>query len=169
MRDIHPTLLTKLQKLTTDYENITAFAELLPLFADKIITCEFTANKHCALTHRYKELDLKWGVNWTLYMPSNFKHEEFHKGLISVYINCTDLFNDCVYDLAREELAEATEDMLCYYTDHSNTTFYFKPDEVEEGLELLNSWYINVQLKSIECDKEQKRIRLLKQLQELDT
>ena len=78
-------------------------------------------------------------------------------------------FNDNVYDLAHRELDEATKDMLCYYTDYSNTTFYFKPDEIEAGLELLNRWYINVELKSIDYTNKQKRANLLKQLQELDT
>ena len=170
MRDIHPMLFKRLQNLTIEYENVTAFAELLPLFADKIIAGEFTSDGHRTLTHRYKQLNLQWGVNWTLHEPTNFpEKEEFHKGLISIYINCCNLFNDNVYDLAHRELDEATKDMLCYYTDYSNTTFYFKPDEIEAGLELLNRWYINVELKSIDYTNKQKRANLLKQLQELDT
>jgi hypothetical protein len=170
MRDIHPTLFTKLQELTTDYENITAFAKLLPLFADKIITGEFTSTQHFELTQKYKQLPLKWGARWTLYMPTNFpEKEEFHKGLISIYINCMSLFDNSVYNLAQTMLWEETKNIKCYYIDPMNTTFYFKPDEIEAGLESLNSWYVSVQDKSEEYLKQQKRKKLLEQLQELDT
>lgn len=156
--------------MTIEYENITAFAELLPLFADKIIDGELTSDRHRTLTHRYKQLNLQWGVNWIVHKPTNFPDkEDFQKGLICIYINYCSLFNDDIYDLAHRELCEAVKDMVCYYTDYSNSTFYFKPDEIEAGLELLNRWYINVELKSIEYTNKQKRAHLLKQLQELDT
>ncbi len=168
MIDIHPKLTQKLQKFEREYEQVTAFAKLLPLFADRIIDCEFTGDRYCELANHYKQIYFNWGINWGVNSPTNFPEEDYHSGLVNVYINCLTLFHEDIYHLAQKELWEAMKDVPCYYTDVLNSTFYFKPDEIEVGLEALNNWYIKVKDSTQDYLKEQKRKKLQAQLQELD-
>jgi hypothetical protein len=169
MKDIHPKLKLKLDTSKKEYQKVTEFAKVLPLFADKIIDCEFTGDRHCRLGSHYKEIHFSWNINWTVDRPTNFaEDEQFHEGLVNVYINCLTLFHEDIYHLAQKELWEAMKDVPCYYTDVLNSTFYFKPDEIEAGLEALNSWYVKVKNSTQDYLKEQKRKQLQAQLQELD-
>jgi hypothetical protein len=169
MKEIHPKLVKKLEKFEAEYQQVTAFAKLLPLFADRIIDCEFTGDRYCELAGRYKQLRFDWGISWGVKRPSNFPEEqEYHEGLVNTYINCMSLFHDDIYHLAQKELWEAMKDVPCYYTDVLNSTFYFKPDEIEVGLEALNNWYVKVKDSTQDYLKEQKRKQLQAQLQELD-
>lgn len=169
MKDIHPKLVEKLKRDKAIYQKVTAFAELLPLFSQHIVAYEFTGERYCNLTDRYKQLGFAWGINWSVNRPTNFPEDEkFHEGLVNVYINCLTLFHEDIYHLAQKELWEAMKDIPCYYTDVLNSTFYFKPDEIEAGLEALNTWYIKVKDSTQEYLKEQKRKQLQAQLQELD-
>jgi hypothetical protein len=169
MQKIHPKLVKKLEKFEIEYQQVTAFAKLLPLFADRIIDCEFTGDRYCNLTDRYKLIGFPWGVNWYVNRPTNFpEDEEYHEGLVNVYINCLTLFHDDLYHLAQKELWEAMKDVPCYYTDILNSTFYFKPNEIEVGLEALNAWYIKVKDSTQDYLKEQKRKKLLKELEQLN-
>lgn len=169
MKDIHPKLVKKLENIENEYQQVTAFSKLLPLFADRIIDCEFTGDRYCQLADRYKQTPFNWGINWTLTKPTNFpEDEEYHEGLLNVYINCVSLFHEDIYHFAQKELWEAMKDVQCYYTDTLNSTFYFKPDEIEVGLEALNNWYNQVKAKSTDYLKEQTRKRLQAELQELD-
>ncbi len=169
MKDIHPKLVKKLEKFEIEYQQVTAFAKLLPLFADRIIDCEFTGDRYCELAQKYQQISFGWGVNWTVHRPTNFPEDaNYHEGLINIYINCLSLFHDDVCHIAQKELWEAMKDIACYYTDVLNSTFYFKPDEIEAGLEALNNWYIKVKDSTQDYLKEQKRKQLQAQLQELD-
>jgi len=169
MKDIHPNLVKKLEKFKAEYQQATAFAKLLPLFAERIIECEFTGDRHCRLASNYKQLYFPWDINWCVHRPTNFpEDEQFHEGLVNVYINCFTLFHEDIYHVAQKELWDAMKDIPCYYTDVLNSTFYFKPDEIEVGLEALNNWYIKVKDSTQEYLKEQKRKQLQAQLQELD-
>jgi hypothetical protein len=169
MKDIHPNLVKKLEKFKTEYQQVTAFAKLLPLFANRIIDSEFTGDRHCRLGSHYKQINFSWHIDWYVNRPTNFpEDEQFHEGLVNVYINCLTLFHEDIYHLAQKELWEAMKDIPCYYTDVLNSTFYFKPDEIEAGLEALNNWYIKVKDSTQDYLKEQKRKQLQAQLQELD-
>lgn len=169
MKDIHPKLKLKLDATKKEYQKVTAFAKLLPLFSDEIVVYEFTGERCCTLTGRYKSIGFPWGVNWYVNRPTNFPEDEkFHEGLVNVYINCMTLFHEDIYHVAQKELWEAMKDVSCYYTDVLNSTFYFKPDEIEAGLEALNSWYVKVKNSTQDYLKEQKRKQLQAQLQELD-
>lgn len=169
MQKIHPKLVKKLEKFEIEYQQVTAFTKLLPLFADRIIDCEFTGDRYCELGQKYKQLYFSWGINWGVNRPTNFpEDQEYHEGLVNVYINCMSLFHDDIYHIAQKELWEAMRDVPCYYTDVLNSTFYFKPDEIEVGLEALNTWYIKVKDSTQDYLKEQKRKKLLKELEQLN-
>lgn len=169
MKEIHPKLKLKLETSKKEYQKVTAFAKLLPLFSDYIVACEFTGDRYCKLTDRYKSIGFPWGINWYVNRPTNFSEDEkYHEGLVNAYINCMSLFHEDIYHLAQKELWEAMKDVPCYYTDVLNSTFYFKPDEIEAGLEALNNWYIKVKDSTQDYLKEQKRKQLQAQLQELD-
>jgi hypothetical protein len=168
MKDIHPKLKLKLDTIKKDYQKVTAFAELLSLFAGRIIDREFTGDRYCELADYYKQIPFNWGINWGVNSPTNFPDDKYHQGLVNVYINCMSLFHDDVYHIAQKELWEAMKDVPCYYTDVLNSTFYFKPDEIEVGLEALNNWYVKVKDSTQDYLKEQKRKQLQAQLQELD-
>ena len=169
MKDIHPKLKLKLDTIKKEYQKVTAFAEVLPLFAHQIIDCEFTGDRHCRLASHYKQIDFSWYINWSVNRPTNFpEDEQFHEGLINVYINCLTLFHEDIYHVAQKELWEAMKDVPCYYTDILNCTFYFKPNEIEVGLEALNNWYVKVKDSTQDYLKEQKRKQLLKELEKLN-
>jgi hypothetical protein len=169
MQKIHPKLKLKLDTSKKEYQKVTAFAEVLPLFASQIIDCEFTGDRHCRLGTHYKQLHFPWNINWCVNRPTNFpEDEQFHEGLVNVYINCLTLFHEDLYHVAQKELWEAMKDVPCYYTDVLNSTFYFKADEIEVGLEALNTWCIKVKDSTQNYLKEQKRKQLQAQLQELD-
>jgi hypothetical protein len=168
MKEIHPTLLKKLAETKEKYEKVTAFAEMLPLFAKEIIEREYTSNEYCRLCSWYKQLPLTWGADWRTNRPTNFPEDQpCDLGLVHVYINCCSLFHDDLYSFASKELDEAMKDVPCYFVDHLNSTYYFKPNEVEVGLEALNAWYLKVKETGQQQLNEQKRKRLLKELEQL--
>jgi hypothetical protein len=169
MQKIHPKLKLKLDTSKKEYQKVTAFAEVLPLFADYIIDREIKGDRYCELGQKYKQLYFSWGINWGVNRPTNFpEDQEYHEGLVNVYINCISLFHDDIYHVAQKELWEAMKDIPCYYTDVLNSTFYFKPNEIEVGLEALNAWYIKVKESTQDYLKEQKRKKLLKELEQLN-
>jgi hypothetical protein len=168
MKNIHPKLAERLTKLKDKYKRVTEFAELLPIFEERIIEYEFTKDQHCVLSSHYKDLDFGWNVNWITQVPFNFpEYEECHRGLICIYINCIVLFHEDVYDLAYRELETVMKEVPCYFVDHLNSTFYFKPEEIEDGLEALHTWYLKVKSEGATYIKEKKRRALMQQLEEL--
>ena len=103
---IHPKLAEKLKEKKKEYEKVTAFAEKLPLYADKIISNEYTGLSYITLSQRYKTLPLAWGINWTLSKPTNYYHDSFQSGLVCVYVNTYSLFDD----LSSETSTELTKE-----------------------------------------------------------
>ena len=158
---IHPTLQTRLQTTRLKYEKVTAFAELLPLFADDIIAKESTGDVYQQLTNRYKDMYFAWDISWWVNRPTNFPDSRaYESGVVCVYVNNYSMFNDALYGFSNERLYSAMKDVPCYFYDGLNSTWYFKPDELEFGLETLNNWYLSTKDEAAEYLKETKRKKL---------
>lgn len=80
-------------------------------------------------------------------------------GLVSVYINCCCLFPDDCYTAAYNSLRDTNTG--AFYIDWLNSTFYFKPSEVEAGLEALHEWYLKMtsQIKDIQQAKRKAELQ----------
>jgi hypothetical protein len=166
---IHPTLQTRLQTTRLKYEKVTAFAELLPLFADGIIDKELTGDVYNRLTNCYKDMYFQWDISWWVNRPTNFPESRaYESGVVSIYVNNYSMFNDALYDFSNERLYTAMKDVPCYFYDSWNSTWYFKPDELENGLEVLNAWYNSTRAEAAAHLKEMKRKQLQAELEKLN-
>ncbi len=166
---IHPTLQTRLQVMRLKYEKVTAFAECLPLFADDIIAKEYTGDVYHALTNRYKDMYFQWDISWWVNRPTNFPDSRaYESGVICVYVNNYSMFNDALYNFSNERLYVAMKYVPCYFYDSLNSTWYFKPDELEHGLEVLNMWYNLTRAEGAEYLKQAKRKQLEAELEKLN-
>lgn len=166
---IHPTLQTRLQTTRLKYEKVTAFAELLPLFADGIIAKEYTGDVYHALTNRYKDMYFQWDISWWVNRPTNFPDSRaYESGVVCIYVNNYSMFNDALYSFSNERLYAAMKDVPCYFYDGLNSTWYFKPDELENGLEALNAWYNATKAEGASHLKEMKRKQLQAELEKLN-
>lgn len=167
---IHPSFVIKLKKQKETYKKVTAFAERLPMFSQKILDNEYTGETFFRLTDRYKSLPLNWGVNWFTNTPTNYPEgQDKPDGLICVYINVISLFGDFVpHSFGYDLLKEARDNISVHFYDSWNSTFYFLPEELEDGLEKLNQWYIETKAKIEPYVKQKKKEELEKQLKELE-
>jgi hypothetical protein len=166
---IHPTLEDRLYKLHMKYEKVTAFAKLLPLFSDEIINREYTGEVYCNLACRYKDVYFAWDITWWTNRPTNFPDSRaYESGVVCIYVNNMSMFNDALYNLASERLYAAMKDIPCYFYDSLNSTWYFKPDELENGLEVLNEWYTSTKAEAAEYLKQAKRKQLEAELEKLN-
>jgi len=165
---IHPKLAEKLKEKKKTYELVTDFAERIPLYADKIIYNEYTGTEYVTLAHRYKTLPLDWGVNWTLYKPTNYYRDNFQSGLVSVYVNSYSLFGDISSEVDMELTKEFSNSDNIYFIDWLNSTFYVTPEQLEEFLERLHNWYVLCKSKADTIRKEQKVKELREQLEQLE-
>ena len=165
---IHPKLAEKLKEKKKEYELVTAFAVKLPLYADKIISNEYVGLVHVPLAYRFKTLPLDWGVNWTLSKPTNYHHDTFQSGLISVYVNSYSLFGDISSEVDTELTREFSNSKNIYFIDWLNSTFYVTPEQLEEFLEHLHNWYVLCKSKADTIRKEQKVKELREQLERLE-
>lgn len=168
-RTMHPILKERLELKTKVYEKVSVFAEMLPLFADKIIACEHTKDIYCPLGDRYKNLYLAWGINWQVTRPTNFPDDRtYEEGVICIYINCMTMFNEDLYHMAQDKLKEHMKDIPVYFYDGWNSTYYFKPHELEVGLEALNNWYLDTKANVEVYLKEKRRKELQAELEKLE-
>jgi hypothetical protein len=109
-----------------------------------------------------------WGINWGVNRPTNYPEDQpCEIGLVNVYINCMSLFHDNLYSFAHSELDKTVGKIKCYFYDDLNSTFYFKPDEVEAGLDAIVEWYNSTKAQADLQLKEIKRKELERQLKEL--
>lgn len=150
-------------------KKVTEFAELLPVFADIIIRDEITGSSYCRLGERFGKLPLDWGINWQTTKPTNYPDDypEF-TGAINVYINSYSLFGDKCAAFGRKELKAIIGKIKVFFFDHWNTTFYFKPDEVEEGLKTLEAWYVQTCEGVGEYLKQERKKELEAELSKLE-
>ena len=169
MTNLHPQLQKRLEAKIEEYQKVTTFAEKLPLFADQIISSEHTGESYCELAMYYNGVRFNWGINWTVRRPTNYPEDQpCEIGLVNVYINCISLFHDDMYTFAYNELDKTVGKINCYFYDDLNSTFYFKPDEIEAGLDAIVQWYNSVKTQSDVYLKEIKRKELERQLKALE-
>ena len=165
---IHPKLAEKLKEKKKEYELVTAFAEKLPFYADKIISNEYAGQANVTLSYRYKTLSLGWGINWTLNKPTNYHHDSFQSGLVCVYVNSYSLFDDISSEAGTELTREFSNSKNIYFIDWLNSTFYVTPEQLEELLERLHNWYVLCKSNADTIRKEQKVKELREQLEQLE-
>jgi len=164
--NIHPKLLDKLIKQKREYVKVTKFAELLPMYAEKIIQDEAAGEEYYQLASKHGKLYCAWGINWQTNTPTNYPEEKHSQvGFVNVYINCMSLFGDNCYKFAHEELAKTP--IKVHFYDSWNTTFYFLPEEAQEGLNLLEKWFVETHSKCDTYLKGERRKELEKELAEL--
>lgn len=166
---IHPTLKKKLDEKKKKYMKVSAFAELLPMFANRIIDNEYTGEYYNKFQDYYGKLPLAWGVNWYTNTPTNYPTET-HKevGFVNVYINTYSLFGSELSNYASLELSEAIREIRCHFFDYLNTTFYFLPDEAEAGLKRLEQWYVETKSKTDAELRRQRKAALERELESLN-
>lgn len=165
---IYPKLADKLKEQKKTYELVTAFAEKLPFYADKIISSEYDGLSYVTLAYQYKTLPLDWGIKWTLSKPTNYSRDSFQSGLVSVYVNSYRLFGDISSEVAMELTKEFSNSDNIYFIDWLNSTFYVTPEQLEEFLERLHNWYVLCKSKADTIRKEQKVKELREQLEQLE-
>ena len=168
--EIHPDLLIELKNTEEKYKKVTAFAAKLPLFSKNIIRDELTGESYSRLTSWWKTLNLQWGVNWDVNVDLTNRGTPLKKdeiGLVSVYINCYCLFPEECYDTASAALHNAN--IEAFYIDWMNSTFYFKPSEVEAGMEALHDWYLKMTSQIKDIQQAKRRAELLVELAKLES
>jgi hypothetical protein len=168
MNKMHPKLQQELTDKAVTYHKVSEFARLLPLFEGKIISEKLTGDEYCELGDQYKSIPLAWGINWCTNTPTNYPYPKCeYCGLVDVYISTTHLFSSELRSFASTELGLILPDITVHFYDALNTTFYFLPEEVEEGLEKLNNWYVKTKEKQNVYLRAQKKKELEDQLKKL--
>jgi hypothetical protein len=165
---IHPKLVEKLKQTRIKYAKVSAIAERIPLFAENIINNEIDGDSYCRLADRFGQLYCAWGINWQTYRPLNYPEARgFPGAYVVVYINAMALFPEDCYHFATTELGKILPLIKVDYYDNLNSTFYFLPEEVDEGLQKLEAWYIQTQSQCAEYRKTQRKAELLRELEDL--
>lgn len=159
-------LSEKLAAKKTKYEKVTAFAALLPLFQDRIISEELTGESYAKLSDHAGKLYCAWGVNWRTHTPTNYPEETHSQvGFVNVYINTYALFGDKLSSFASKKLGEVLPSIEVHFYDALNSTFYFLPHEAEAGLKKLEEWYLDTKT---QCDAQLKKMRVQELRRELE-
>lgn len=167
-KKIHPALKAKLAAKKTNFEKVTEFAEILPMFSKEIIDGEVTGEEYHRLEYRYGALPLNWGINWYTNLPINYPYEKkVVNGFVNVYINTYSLFGYASQDFASDELSKIIPSIKVHFYDSLNSTFYFLPEEAEDGLKKLEAWYINTKNQCDSYLKKKRKEQLEKELLEL--
>jgi hypothetical protein len=158
---IHPELQADLANKVKEYKECTEFAELIPLFGERILRGKVEGNEYCQLADRYKETYFAWGINWQTTKAVNHPKElPMLQGLVNIYINCLYMFGEDVYSETNASVDKLAKEIDCYYYDYLNSSFYFLPDQLEYGLDKINDWYVTTK-GSIESILKQKKIEKL--------
>lgn len=166
---IHPELEERLYQMHKKFEKVTSFAKLLPLYSNEIISKEYTGDTYCSLSNHYKNMYFPWDIAWQTHKPTNFPDDRtYEEGTICIYVNCMSLFSEAVYHMARDKLIEHMKDIPVYFYDGWNSTYYFKPHELEVGLEALNNWYLDTKSNVETYLKEKRRKELQAELEKLE-
>jgi len=166
---MHPKLQEYLDNLAIRFEKVSAFAELLPMYADTIIENHYEGNSYHSLGNRYKDMYFAWDISWYVNKPTNFPDERtYEEGVVCIYINCMQIFGEALYHMAHEKRRVHMKDVPVYYYDISNSTYYFKPHELEGGLEALHVWYLDNKASADAYLKEKRRKELQAELEKLN-
>lgn len=167
MSKLHPELEKELKRIKDEYVKVTEFAKKLPMFESVIIGDKLQGDSYCQLANNYNGVYFAWGINWYTNTPINFEYDtghNYYRPSVSVYINCISMFGDKLYDDAVVSLKQLVKKIKCYYYDYSDSTFYFQPDEVEDGLNALTNWYKEFKEASNKILIEQRRKELQAEL-----
>lgn len=163
---IAPQLIEKLAAKKAEYEKVTAFAALLPLFKDRIISEELTGESYAKLSDFAGKLYCAWGVNWYTNTPTNYPQESHSQvGFVNVYINTYSLFGDKLSSFASQKLGEVLPSIEVHFYDALNSTFYFLPHEAEAGLKKLEEWHLDTKT---QCDTQLRKLRVEELKRELE-
>jgi hypothetical protein len=158
---IHPELQTALLNKAKEYKNCTEFSALLPLFSKRILRDRVEGNEYCQLDGWYKETYFAWGINWHTTKGGNHPKElPMPQGLVNIYINCSSMFGGDVFSETNASVNKLATEIECYYYDDLNSSFYFLPEQLEDGLDKINDWYVATK-GSIEGILKQKKIEKL--------
>ncbi|WP_395055233.1 hypothetical protein [Polaromonas sp.] len=164
--ELNEKLVEKLAATKAKYEKVTAFAALLPLFKDRIISDELTGESYAKLSDYVGQMYCAWGVSWYTNTPTNYPEEKHSQvGFVNVYINSISLFGDKLYDFARQKLDEVLPSIDVHFYDAMNSNFYFLPHEAEAGLKKLEAWYLDTKA---QCDAQLKKLRVAELQRELE-
>lgn len=168
MTKLIPELQKKLDEQKALYVEVQKFAEIVPMFKDEIIRHEYTSDRYCKFTERYKDMYFAWGICWSVHEPTNYEGEYNGTGTVSVYVNCLTLFHDDLYNFATTELFKTMQHVPMFHNDVLNSTFYFEPHQVEHGLDMIVSWYNRVKAEGDKILKQKTYEKLKRQLEELE-
>lgn len=167
-KKLHPKLVEKLDATRANYEKVTVFAELMPLFGNEIIEGEHTGETYFKLKDRFGKMYFAWGINWLTNTPTNYPTEKHSQvGFVNVYINAITLFGDDCHHFAHEELGKALPEIQVHFYDNLNSTFYFLPHEAEAGLKRLEQWYLQTKSKCDDYLKTKRKEALQRELEAL--
>lgn len=161
-------LETRLANKRKKYEKVTKLVELLPMFKDRIISNEITGDRFEELASHYKGVYFAWGINLGVNEPTNYEGEYKDQLHVSVYCNCISMFGEDLYNYANRTMHEAMQNVPMFHNDAMNSTFYFEPHQVENGLDTIVAWYNEVKAKGDAILKQKRKEELERQLKELD-
>jgi hypothetical protein len=161
-------LETRLANKRKKYEQVTKLVELLPMFKDRIISNEITGDRFEELASHYKGVYFAWGINLGINEPTNYEGEYKDQLHVSVYCNCISMFGEDLYNYANRTMHEAMQNVPMFHNDILNSTFYFEPHQVENGLDTIVAWYNEVKAKGDAILKQKRKEELERQLKELE-
>jgi hypothetical protein len=165
--ELLPAYMEELRVLKEKMLNAQKFAERFPAFSEKILANKFTHEFTGQIADSYKGLYFGWGIKRWFYREKqniiNFHGCLEPQYLWNIYINQVSLFDQYrdtgLYDIARS--------IDLFFFDHLNTTFYATDDQLIPLLDALADWYGKAKLINEEHRKEEKRRKLLEQLEAL--
>jgi hypothetical protein len=150
------------------YEKVTKLAEQLPIFKNQIVSREITGDHFEELASHYKGVYFAWGIILYVNVPTNYEGEYKDQVTVSVYCNCISMFGEDLYNYANRTMHEAMKDVPMFHNDVLNSTFYFEPHQVENGLDAIVAWYNEVKAKGDVILKQKRKEELERQLKELE-
>lgn len=150
------------------YEKVSKLVEQLPMFKDRIISNEITGDRFEELASHYKGVYFAWGINLRVNKPTNYEGEYKDQVTVEVYCNCISMFGEDLYNYANRTMHEAMQNVPMFHNDIMNSTFYFEPHQVENGLDAIVAWYNEVKAKGDTILKQKRKEELERQLKELE-
>lgn len=158
----------KLADKRKKYEKVSKLVEQLPMFKDRIISNEITGDRFEELASYYKGVYFTWGINLHVNEPTNYEGEYKDQVTVGVYCNCIVMFGEDLYNYANRTMHEAMQNVPMFHNDIMNSTFYFEPHQVENGLDSIVAWYNEVKAKGDAILKQKRKEELERQLKELE-
>ena len=138
------------------------FAEKIPCFRQFILDNKLDGTEDSAqFATSYKQIYFHWGLH-----RARFKSEtdrtitncegNYDKHLFRLYMNTLSLYDSH----EKFGLKKILEKSNVFFFDELNTTFYVEDEHIEEFLEALNEWYVEV-LAQLNQHRKDEEIRIL--------